>query len=660
MGLEHAVTWSIALGSLVAGVALAAHHPLWPMAALVLLCFWCMLVIWRPGLWLLAVPACLPFLNFSPWTGWIVFEELDIMLLGTLAGAYAQAAWGNRFAKGPGRIWSTPVWMVLLAGSALLGLYRGFYDAGSGHFGLDFDWFAGYADALNSLRVFKSLGFAVLLYPLLQEELDRSAARASKRLAMGMVVGLTITGLAVLWERAAFPGVWEFSAPYRTVALFWEMHVGGAAIDVYLALACPFVVWTVVAARRPLAWLSAALLALLSTYVCLTTFARGVYLAVVAPLLLLAVLLRRQRSQAAPLHHFIGLRDSVRLQGWRGKASFLLGGVLLGEVLVVLWGGTYMAQRLAHTGQDFSSRVVHWEHGLGLLQGPDDWLLGIGLGRLPGNFAQQVPQGEFSGEVQWKREPAKNSPDNAFITLRGPATMGDLGGLFALTQRVDLVPSARYRVELTVRVQRHTALEVTLCERHLLYERNCKRRFLRVKPLKHEGLDAWQSVSLPLSGEPLSAGHWFAPRLTLLSVSVVNAGGAADLDKLKLLGARGDDLLINGEFSAGLAHWSVAAQSYFLPWHLDNLLLEVLVERGAVGLVLLLTLFAYALWQLAAGRLRQSDLSPYVAASLSGALLVGLVSSVMDVPRVALLFYLILFMGLQKASVHAAGQAAPG
>jgi hypothetical protein len=40
-------------------------------------------------------------------------------------------------------------------------------------------------------------------------------------------------------------------------------------------------------------------------------------------------------------------------------------------------------------------------------------------------------------------------------------------------------------------------------------------------------------------------------------------------------------------------------------------------------------------------------LAPYLAASLSGAMVVGLVSSVMDVPRVAFLWYWLAFLALQ-------------
>jgi hypothetical protein len=104
-----------------------------------------------------------------------------------------------------------------------------------------------------------------------------------------MVCGTLIVSAAAIWERWAYPGLADFSAPYRTVALFWEMHVGGAALDAYLAMAAPFVAWTVVRASTPVRFAAAAAFALVVEYVCLTTFSRGVYLAVSSSLVMLAV-----------------------------------------------------------------------------------------------------------------------------------------------------------------------------------------------------------------------------------------------------------------------------------------------------------------------------------------------------------------------------------
>ncbi len=614
------------------------------MALLAALVLWCWMVAWRPGIWLLVVPACLPFLNFSPWTGWLVFEEFDILLLGALAGGYGRLAWAPRLggAKMPAALCGG---MALLGGAGLLALYRGFADAG----GLAFDWFAGYADALNSLRVFKSLGLALLFVPLLQQELGHTRTLASQRLASGLVAGLTVVMLAVLWERAAFPGLLNFSMHYRTVALFWEMHVGGAALDGYLALSMPFVAWTLLTARRPVLWAGAAALALLTAYACLTTFSRGVYFAVAGSLVLLGILLLAQKFEFN-VRRFVGSDwRRYRPAGWHAKANLLLMLALAAEVAAVLGAGSFMTERLARTDRDLGSRLAHWQHGLDLLHGPADWWLGKGLGRLPANYAAQVAHGEFSGDVSLHEAQAPGGGVNRFVTLRGPVTRKELGGQYALTQRVDAVSAGRYRVSLDVRVQRETDLYLAVCERHLLYDGACQAAFVRVVPDKTAGKTSWQALMLPLTGPALTGGAWYAPRLRMFSLSVANAGGIADFDNVRLIGPQRQPLLENSHFSKGLAHWFPAAQGYFLPWHIDNLFLEVLIERGLAGLLLFAVLMAYALGALIFGRARALASSPYLAASLCAALLVGLVSSLMDVPRVAFLLYLLTLYSIHIA-----------
>lgn len=637
--LKNATWLLVALGSLSAGAALAWHHPLWPMATLAVFCLWCLLVVWRPGVWLLAVPACLPFLNFSPWTGWLVFDEFDILLLGALAGGYGRLACSCR----SGALTRMPVvfWrlMALLAGAGLLALYRGFADAG----GFSFDWFAGYADSLNSLRVFKSLGFVLLFVPLLQHELAHSRALASQRLATGIVAGLVVVTLAVVWERSAFPGLLDFSKNYRTVALFWEMHVGGAAIDAYLALTTPFVVWALVSARRPLPWAGAAALALLTGYACLTTFSRGVYLAVAGSLVLLGMLLWAQRADFDAREFLARVWRRHLPEGWRAKGGLVLVLALLAEVLAVAVGGSFMTERLTSTDRDLGSRLEHWRHGLDLLDGPSDWLLGKGLGRLPANYAAHVPQGEFSGAVKAHDEAGPQGAANGFVTVRGPATMKVLGGQYALTQRVSMVSKGPHRVSMEVRVKNQTDVYLELCERHLLYDGRCQSAFVRVFPREA----GWQIITLPLGGPVLSGEPWHAPRLGMFSLSVGNPGGVADFDNIRLIGPHREELLENGGFSRGMARWFPAAQAYFVPWHLDSLFLEVLVEQGLTGLLLLAALMTYALWSLVIGRARSLPLSPYLAASLCAAILVGLVNSFMDVPRVAFLYYLLTLYSIQ-------------
>lgn len=625
-----------ALGAFLAGLGLAWNHPLWPLVACMAFWLWCLMAAWRPSAWLLVVPACLPWLNFSPWTGWLVFEEFDLLLLGALAGGYGRLAFSlqsDAEAESSDVLWFPVALLLLLGASGLLALLIGLTDAG----GFAFDWFAGYTDALNSVRAFKSLAFALLFVPLLAPHAGPAKTRNGQLLAWGMVLGLTEVTLAVVWERAAFPGLLDFSSHYRTVALFWEMHVGGAAIDVYLALATPFVVWSLIRARHPVAWAGAAALALLTGYACLTSFSRGVYAAVLGSLGLLGLLLWTQKYDFNALKLGTSVWQRYRPADWRPKASLMLVLALLAEVITVLGAGSFMMDRLDNADRDLGSRLAHWQHGVALLDGPGDWLLGKGLGRFPVQYASHAPHAEFPGAIRLAQELQPNGSVNDFVTVSGPSTQKRLAGSYALTQRVAVVPVGQQWVSLSVRAKVATDVYVDLCERHLLYDGNCQGALIRVLP----GKVAWQTRVLPLRGAALTGGQWFAPRLRMLSLSVANAGGGVDIDNVRLTGPNGQAVLANGNFSQGLAHWFPAAQSYFVPWHMDNLFLEVLLERGGLGLLLLMVLVNVALWHAVCGRTRLEVLSPFLAASLCAVLLVGLVSSVMDVPRVSFLFYLL-------------------
>lgn len=130
-------------------------------------------------------------------------------------------------------------------------------------------------------------------------------------------------------------------------------------------------------------------------------------------------------------------------------------------------------------------------------------------------------------------------------------------------------------------------------------------------------------------------------------MTVLDAGAAAELDNVSLQGADQAELLRNGEFSQQLAHWFPVARVHFLPWHIDNLYLEVLVERGLAGLTVFFLMIGFAVWNLCFGPGRRLVIAPFLAASLAGAMTVGLVNSVMDVPRVAFLLLLIALISMQ-------------
>ena len=590
-----------------------------------------------PCLWLFVLPACLPAMNFAPWTGWIVFDEFDFVALGALASGFACFALRGREAEPPAAtsvgmmLPRTLTTLTLLCGvPGGLALAHGLVAVGAWHTG----WYDGHADALNALRVFKGLLYALLLVPLLQEELRRSRADVVSRVSAGMLAGIGVVAVAALWERAAYPGLFDFSDSYRTVALFWEMHVGGAAIDTYLAIAVPFVAQAVASAKGAVRWTAAAVLAVLVEYTCLTTFSRGVYLAVAAGLVVL-VLLRRSDANAQPRPR-------------RRRANLALVALLLVEALAIVGSDSFMVARVKRSPDDFSSRLAHWHNGLTLLHGPAQWWFGKGLGRLPSEYAASVPEHEFSGRAQ----PVTTATGGRHVRLSGPARSQELGGLYALTQRVTLAGADGHRVDLDARMDTATRLGLSVCELHLLYEGACQRGVVR---MSRNGA-GWQHLSLDLQGPRLDAGVW-PPRVAVFAISVIDAGATVEIDNVELHGGTSANLLRNGDFSRELARWFPVAHHYFVPWHIDNLYLELLIEQGIVGLAGVALLFGCAFARLLSPRTRGLPLSPVLVASLASTALIGVVSSVLDVPRVAFLLFFLLFLSIQLGEAPAASES---
>ena len=629
----------LAVMAIAAGIVLASHHPVAPATAASAVVMLCGLAAWRPNLWLLVVPALLPLFSWAPWTGWVVFDEFDLLLFAAAAGGHARAAFTRRTVSEDSALARDDRFFMGCAGvfcmAGIVALARALLTVPP----VSWSGFQGYTDPLNSLRVFKSLLHAALIWPLLRMQIEQDADAAVRRLGAGMLAGLTVVTLAVVWERLAYIGLWDFSTRYRTTALFWEMHVGGAAIDAYLALATPFVAWGLWTARTPLRWAALAPLALLTGYACMTTFSRGVYGAVGGSLVLLALLLRRKR-----LPH-------IR---WRVVAGWALALALALEVAAVLGLGSFMRERMAASDRDLGGRLEHWQAGLGLLRHPTDWAFGIGLGRLPSDYAQATPKRPFPGEVRFV--PPSPGQSSGSVVLSGSRTLLNQYGLMTLTQRVSLHPVRPHEVAFDVRSTVDAEVSVQLCEMHLLYPRRCQGAWVHVAA---EG-GAWRHVVMRLRGPLLDPGLAWAPRMGVFSIAVVNVGGVAELDNLSLVGPDRVEMLTHRDFAEGLAGWFPAAQGYYVPWHIDNLYLELLIERGVFALLAFVLCMGWTLRRLFDAAGSGSPVAPFLLASLCGCWCVGLVSSVMDVPRVAFLMFLLMLCAVEVTRPRCSVGSRPG
>ena len=303
------------------------HYPLghgWPgLLFAALLPAYFLLLCWRPACWLFCVPALLPVLDLAPWTGWFFLEEIDVLLLLTVACGYWRL--GEPARSAAAQLSPAARACLLLCSLAwLAALLRGVLPLPP----LDVYAWDNYLSPYNSLRLGKAWAWSMLLLPLLLRDGDPSALR---RYALpGMLAGLAMVSLFALWERAVFPGLTNLSSDYRITAPFSAMHTGGAALDGYLALSLPFAaLWLARARSRWQAALALLLLALALHAAC-TTFSRGLYAALAAAVLLAVLLAMWQTLRTAP---GAALRPMGRRPMRKPLLMLLLGG--LGTVLLV-------------------------------------------------------------------------------------------------------------------------------------------------------------------------------------------------------------------------------------------------------------------------------------------------------------------------------------
>lgn len=644
----------------------------------------CSIATWQwPWLWLVVVPAAMPLASASPWTGWLAAQEFDLVVLATAAGGYlrrAQVRGGSGKEGNSSAVWWFAGALVI---ATLLALERGLGDAGR----LRWDLFGDYTHAMNSLRIAKGPLLAVLVLPLLAGAFRDDPTKAVNRLIVGLVAGLALVTTIVTWERLVYPGLLDFSYVYRVTATFWEMHVGGAAIDGFLALTIPFAAWGMLEGRSRARWLASAALAIVVGYAVLMTFSRGVYFAAPFSLVVLAGLRARQRAWSGErlsararlavgatmvvvVHVAFSLAgyagagvvialalsamalNSRRASPWWPSSLRTQGGIavsllLITEAVAVVNGGSLLLERFQSTEGDFGGRWAHWQRGVDLLSGPDDWLRGKGMGRMPAQYAAHNGVEEFPAEFVLSGVGGREG-----AALFAPRTRRELSGLFGMSQRIPALPQTTYALTLEVWNVVAATLQVSLCEKHLLYPVACLDGSAKVVPT-----GGWQRVTVELGGQ-LQAGPWYAHRQGVLAINVLEAGRAVVVDDLRL-DAGGHQWLENGNFSAGLARWFLDGMRYFQPWHIDNAWLEALLDGGLLLAGTLAVLWAATLWRVVFGPARYHVLAPILAAALSGYFAIGMFASQLDAPRVSFLYFVLLFSAwLLPAPGYRAGASA--
>jgi hypothetical protein len=603
----------IAFACLSGALALAMGHNVAPGVAVFAVPVVAAVVARWPGWWPGLLAALLPLASAAPWTGDWLTDESDLLWLAVAAGAWWRLGPGVRVTR------AGSVWWLLLALSGAIGLLRGWGDAAVFH-GLQsadvteppWSWnearYAGHESAWNAVRVSKAWLALLLLLPVWPA--DRGAA--ARRFAWGLLAGLALVGAVVLAERAATVGWQNLALPYRATALFWEMHVGGGAIDMYLALTLPLTLWAVWRARTPVGLAMSLLLLGLAVHAVLATFSRGIVAVALLVLLFMPLAALRWRLPVPVA------RRPLQLLASAGLCMVLL--------VWALARSDSWDDRLGRAQADMLGRWQHWMSALQVWRTPGEVLLGVGAGRLP---ARLVASGEG---YEWPGT-ARLVGGSAGVLLGGPASREDLTGRWTLSQRVGGLPqgSLRWAVRVAPGTDPAAVLWISVCERWLLGALRCADG--PVAPARADE-DGWIQGTLVLR-EPFGAG-WRAP-LVSAGLQSDRVGREARVLEVRLWDAQGRQRFRNPDFASGLAHWMPVAESYYQPWHADNLAVELLVERGVLGLLLV----AVVLWLAMRTALQQARRGDPLAWGYLGVLgaccVLGTLISVTEFPRIALL-----------------------
>jgi len=594
-----------ALSLLAAALLSVVGYPLGWMLLLMLIAL--AAICWRwSGSWLWVVPAALPLLDFSYLSGRLFWSEFDTLLLLVLAAAYARdrvvpaMAWPGRFP------------LAVYALSACVGLLVGLLPLGP----LGLNAFTQYTGTYHALHAVKGLAFALAFLPLIKAEWHKHSGKFTARLALGMALGLAFELLYVVWERATYSGLWNFETDYRITGTFPGMHIGGASIEAYLVLAAPFVwLW---AWQRQRAWamLIAGGLYALAAYGVMVTFSRGGQAAfVVATLLAVA--------------GFSRLIWKTRKQNISGILVLLLGILAAGLVAWPVVSGKFSQSRLNSIKVDIGTRTAHWQDALGILSQAGNPLLGVGAGTFPAAFYwySSVPARPatyaFASEA-----------DNVFLRLGG-------GESLYFEQVVPIEPGRTYRIQLDVRaLAESAALTLPVCEKAMLYSFTCAWSTLNFSP----GDGQWQRHEIRIQTDRFGPPGSRLQRPVKLSMFNQDKAVLIDVDNVALLDDTGRNFVRNGDFSKGMQRWFFSTDSH-LAWHAKNIFIHVLFEQGWLGLGVFVALLAVAGLTLLR-RAGDDAMALTLFISLTSFLIVGLVDSLIDEPRLDFLFFWLLAIAL--------------
>jgi len=573
-------------------------------------------LLWRhPSAWLVAIPAALPVLDFSVLSGRDFLDCFDAMLMVTVAVLLIRR---------PPRWWDVKLsgaapWIIgALAASYAVSVLIGLFPLPP----MDANFWISPWGSPQTLKVAKGFVWALVLYPFLARAL-KNDPRGLLLLAYGMITGLALTVGVVLWERFLFTGLFNVgSSGYRVVGAFTTMRTGGAHIDGYLAAILPFLAVMVMASEKLLVRVTAAALLVGGLYAVFVTFSRGPYLAVLVAALVLGVsvwVASRRRSGRFMRFAVLGM----------------VGAGLLGAAAIPFLSDSFLAKRFGQLGEDSGIRFSHWSESLDMMDRDfGTTLFGMGPGRYPDIYRQRNPDNWVMGTFAIGEDAG-----NSYLRLSGGRTL-------YVSQFVRVRPHTTYSLRFLARSNNEKAvLTVPICEKWVTDSFDCAWTSMRIGDTGGQWKAFERDIDMKSVSGIKSRTGWIGTRPVKMSLMHPNQGSQLDITNIQLLEPRGYNRIDNGDFSGGMDYWYFTVDDH-LPWHIKNLFVGVWFDQGVVGLALFVGLLGLVVFRLLGQVMNGERFSAVLLASLTGYLIVGIIGSLFDAPRLTLLFYMLVFTSL--------------
>lgn len=600
-----AKNWLILL--LLAGLSLfwLKDFPVQPLALLLTLVAVAAAVWIKPIVAIAVIPAALPILDLAPWSGRFFLDEFDILLMLTLAIGYLRTRSAPISLSGEKLLyWSISLLAISYAIStsvALLPLPS-----------IDASSFTTYFSPYNAVRISKGLIWALLFIGLYQR-LAYESKKPFEWFTWGTCIGLAITVALIAQEKALFGGLLNFSSGYRATGPFSAIHIGGAFIECYLAIASPFLILLIVRAKNWLQRISATALLLATTYALMVTVSRNGFVAyAVSCALALLATLTSEGGKFRKIATIVALASATL------------------AVAIPIFKGDFTQQRMAQISTDLGIRTAHWRDGLAMRK--DNWLtalFGMGVGSYPvTHYWSSRETNQTSLHI-----PVYDN-GNTFLRIFP-------GNTVYVEQIVNISPRQAYILSFDLRSpQSQPKLGFALCEKSLLTSTECAT--WQGSPLSVQKKNVWTRFEFEIKSNELGSGIFLTKRPVKLSV-FTNGNQVVDLDNVSLTSGSGQELILNGDFSENMDRWFFATDEH-LAWHIKSLPVSVLFEQGWFGLIAFCFLISVCLVRSVRNTLSGNTESGIALAALSGFLVVGLFDTLIDAPR--FLFILIIMAAI--------------